>query len=198
MALGYKRNDVISIGNQDWIVASRVSEQLYLVEREENGLKIRSALLVIVIRMRIRRSLQEEKPFMALHPSYESLTTIADRVRWCRFKRNLTRKEVAALLGTSCATYSDIEIGRTCYIDRQLGRRISALFEIPLSDLRDPYYAFLERGQGKQIRRLQETLHMNQKQFADYLHVNPNQIRDWEQERKTISRRSWEQYFQKK
>ena len=174
---------------------NRLTDTLILIHREENGQLIRKTLFILVIPVQEKRPLPEAGPFLAAHPDYESLTSISDRLKFCRYRKNLTRKQVSLLIGDTDGTYSDLETGKTTYTPTNLGTRICTLFEIPLTDIQDAYTAFLEAGQGSQIQKLRESLHMSETEYAHYLGVRPSLLRKWETGTRAVSRSTWEKFF---
>ena len=174
---------------------NRLTDTLILLHREKNGQLIRKTLFVLVIPVQEKRPLPEARPFLQAHPDYESLTTISERRKWCCYRKNLTRKQVSFLIGDTSGTYSDLETGKATYTPTNLGTHICTLFEIPLSDIQDAYTAFLESGQGQQVRKHRESLHMTESEYAHLLGVRPSVLRQWEAGTRVVSRITWERFF---
>lgn len=120
--------------------------------------------------------------------SYEEITSIPDKLRWCRHHLGLMQREVADRIGLSRQIYMDIETGVSVHMERSLAK----LFEINPTDLLDDYNRFLYEGQGKQLLAYRQQLGMSKKAFARFLGVDVRTIRNWESEQKTMSRKTWE------
>ena len=118
-----------------------------------------------------------------------------DRLRWCRHSRGLTQAETAKLAGVTRAVYIDIECGTTQHIPLEMVRRLSDFYGVPVTDFLDEFNRFLQDGQGKRIRAYRKSLGMGRKTFARHTGIPLSSLRGWENEKQTISLKSWERYF---
>ena len=107
------------------------------------------------------------------------------------------QKEVAQRVGITRAVYFGMEDGTVDYWQPEMVDRLSKLFSVPLTDLLDEYNRFLYEGQGKSIKALRKKSGLGKKAFAKHLGISHSLLREWEQETKCVSKKSWEKYFRK-
>lgn len=129
------------------------------------------------------------------YKSYEEITDIHDRMRWCRHSSGLMQKEVAAHIGIPESQYTDYETGYAVCIPKETADRLAALYNIPVDDLLDDYNRFLYYGQRQALLSHRQKLNLKKKPYARMLDVEPNLYRMWEAEKKQVSRKSWEKYL---
>ncbi len=102
---------------------------------------------------------------------------------------------MAQAVGISRSAYINLEIGAVDHCSRKVADRLAAFYGIGIETLLDDYNLFLYRGQGSEILKLRQQVRMGKKPFARSLGVSDSSLRDWEAERKRVSRKSWERYF---
>lgn len=133
--------------------------------------------------------------FYLRFPDPSEITEIADKLKWHRFQKALSQREVAALIGVDRSTYIHYEEkGRDHYPIENM-EKLSALFGVPVISLLDDYNLFLYNNQGKQIHEKRTRLHMTQKQYAKHLGIPLARLKEWEQNRVRIFKNTWERYF---
>lgn len=126
----------------------------------------------------------------------DTLTTTADKLRYCRHVRGLEQQEVAACVTLHRGTYAGYETsGARDYYPLDKLSSLAELFEVPLEYLLDNYNRFLCEGQGRQVRELRERMGLSRREFADRLAVWPTTVRDWETEAVRMTRQTWEKLF---
>lgn len=130
--------------------------------------------------------------------SYEEITDIPDRMRWCRHHLGLMQKEVAEHIGVTEAQYMDYETGYAACIPSETADKLAAFYQIPVDNLLDDYNRFIYCGQGQALLSHRQKLGMKKKPYARMLGVEPNLYRMWEAEKKRVSRKSWEKYLRQK
>ena len=115
------------------------------------------------------------------------------------FPKPLTEQEEQHYL--ALARQGDLE-ARNILIERNLRlvAHIMKKYYAQASDQDDliSITAFLKSGQGTQIRKIREFLHMTGTQYAHYLGDKPSLLHKWEQEIRVVSRQSWEKCFKVK
>lgn len=134
---------------------------------------------------------------MRKYRSYEEIASVPDRLRWQRHRLGLMQKEVAQQVGITRAIYLDMECGVVDCWPRETVDRLAALFAISSTDLLDPYNQFLYEGQGRSIESIRKRSGLGKKAFARSLGISHSLLREWEQETKCVSKKSWEKYFRK-
>lgn len=141
------------------------------------------------------RKLIDALSFNKQHPDYTKISTVSDRLRWCRHHRGFTQQEVADAIGISRNSYADFERGRLSCYPKDLLDKVATLYRIPVDDLLDDYNRFLYDGQEKQIKAYRASLGLNKKEFAQFLHIDAGLLHTWETGQKQLGFRSWEKYF---
>lgn len=91
--------------------------------------------------------------------TYSQLSQIdntADKLRWCRYKKELFQRDVAEYVGIDRRTYVAYEkkVLDAYPIDKM--EKIAELFEVEITDLLDGYNLFLYNGQGQKIKALRK------------------------------------------
>jgi len=159
------------------------------------GSSIATALLYIhSFRPLLAHTFTETERMVRTDP--ESLTTTADKLRYCRHVRGLEQKDVAAYVGLYRSTYAGYETpsARDYYpLDKLYA--LADLFEVPLEYLLDDYNTFLYKGQGRQVRGLRESMGLSRREFAAKLGVWTTTVRDWETDSTRMTRQTWEKLF---
>lgn len=127
----------------------------------------------------------------------DTLTTTADKLRYCRHVRGLEQREVAAYITLHRRTYAGYETsGARDYYPLDKLSALAELFEVPLEYFLDDYNRFLYERQGQQVRALRESMGLSRREFADRLGVWPSTVRDWETESVRMTKQTWEKLFQ--
>ena len=137
----------------------------------------------------------EATQFNQRYRRYEEIDNVPDRLRWCRHSKGLMQMEVADKVGMTHSVYKAIEEGFTQHIQPEMVERLAQFYGVPVTDFLDEFNHFLYDGQAVRIRAYRESFGMGKKHFAKYTGIPLSSVREWEAERKRISRRSWERYF---
>lgn len=126
----------------------------------------------------------------------ETLTTTADKLRYCRHAAGLEQKEVADYIGLYRSTYARYETpsAREYYPIEKL-RALAELFDVPLEYLLDDYNTFLYEGQGQQVRALREGMGLSRQEFAAKFNVWTTTVQKWETDSVRMTRQTWEKLF---
>lgn len=103
--------------------------------------------------------------------------------------------EVAKLAGVTRSVYIDIECGETQHIPLEMLQCLSKFYDVPITDFLDEFNRFLYDGQTTRIRAYRESYGMGKKPFARKMGIPVRCLQEWENGRKTISRKCWERYF---
>lgn len=130
------------------------------------------------------------------YQSYEKIPNVPDRLRWCRQSKGLLQTEMAERVGLTYNAYKNLEAGTMQHIPQDTAQRLAELYDIPVADLLDAYNQFLYDGQTARIRAYRESLALGKKPFARQMGIPIRSLQAWESGTKTLSRQSWEKYFQ--
>ena len=75
---------------------------------------------------------------------------------------------------------------------------LSQFYGVPVSDFLDEYNQFLFDGQAKRIKDYRKKLGMERKPFCRHTGIPLSSLRGWEDGKKEVSFKCWEQYFKGK
>ena len=130
--------------------------------------------------------------FLQDHPELTMDMSIADRLKWFRLHSGLQQKEVADFLKLDRATYAKYEEGVLAAYPTDKLLQLADLYRIEAESLMDEYHLFLFHGQGTQLKMLRRENGMTQKDLAALLNVSTDQIKNWEQGRVKMRKKSFE------
>ncbi len=122
-------------------------------------------------------------------------TTVADKLRYYRYKNGLLQRDVADHANIERTTYTAYEDGTRDYYPLDILARIANLLKVDIADLLDEYHAFLYRGQASQVRSLRKQLGLTQESFAIRFGVATAQVRRWEQDAMRMTKKMWLKVF---
>ncbi len=137
----------------------------------------------------------EAEQFIKGYHSYEEISDIPDKLRWCRHHLGMTQSEAAAAAGVSKTVYIEMEKGVLDYFEKDVVDKLAGLFGISPFDLLDEYNRFLYLGQGKMALEYREGLGLKRKAFAQLAGTSESSVYFWETEKKHMTKRSWEKYY---
>ncbi len=130
--------------------------------------------------------------FLQDYPELTMDMSIADKLKWCRLNAGLQQKEAAAYLEIDRATYAKYEEGVLAAYPTDKLRMLADLYRIEAESLMDEYHLFLFHVQGTQLKMFRRENAMTQKDLADLLNVSTDQIKNWEQVRIRMGKKSFE------
>lgn len=144
------------------------------------------------IRLLQPHSLTEAEKFNIRYPDPSKIPTVADKLRYYRYRKALRQRDVAEYVGIDRGTYAGYEEGAD-FIPLDNLMKIAELLELNPRDLLiDDYSRFLYEGQGQQIRSIRKGLGMTQNEFGKIMGVHGGTVKKWEGDKVTISRSTWE------
>ncbi len=108
------------------------------------------------------------------------------------------QKDVAAVLDISRAHYTEYENGKVNYIPKETVDKLAEFYNISPADFLDDYNLFIYNGQGEAIKKYRENLNLKLKPFARLLGISHNLLRAWENDKKRVTKKSWEKCFKGK
>ena len=192
----------LEVGQQakcsDWRVLERISENLYILCRSYDSYVRYLPLYIHTFRPCSARKPLEAAQLRRQYNAYEEIPNVWDRLRWLRLHKGLMQREVAQQLGITEAIYCDMENGVTQRMPAELAEKLAELYGVPREDFLDAFNQFLCDGQAARIRAYRNSLGMGRKPFARYTGIPLTSLRCWEDEKKVISRKCWERYFEGK
>lgn len=178
-----------------WRVFQTFLPNLTIMCRIKDGIVRFAPLYIHSFRLIAPRKLLDAQLFNQRYHSYAEISSVPDRLRWCRHRLGLMQAEVAQKIGVSRSLYVHMESGvcEKCPLD--IMDKLAALYQVPVTDLLDEYNLFLYRGQGQQVKALRESRSMSVSQFAECLGVYATTVRKWEADQARMCKRTWELLF---
>lgn len=178
-----------------WHPLFRLTTGLYMMSRHVGNSVLIAPLYIHSFRPLLAHTFFETERMMQIDP--DTLTSTADKLRYCRHVRGLEQKETAAFIGIHRGTYAGYEIPSTRdYYPLDKLRLLAELFEVPLEYLLDDYNKFLYEGQGRQVRSLREEMGLSRREFANKFGVGRSDVQKWENDSMRMTRRMWERIFE--
>lgn len=191
----YQQRVPLSPKQPDWHILSRFSANFYILSRNFDSHVRYVPLYILSFALchphNVSQAVQQYR-------SYEEIQNVPDRLRWCRYHRGWTQSEVAQQVGITKSVYCSIESGLTQHIPTELADKLARPYTVPVTDLLDDFNCFLYEGQAKRIQAYRQQLGLGRKSFARCTGIPLTSLREWENGKKVISRRCWEQYFKGK
>lgn len=136
--------------------------------------------------------LTEAEKFNIRYPDPSKIPTVADKLRYYRYKKSLRQRDVADYAGINRTTYAEYEKNAD-FIPLNHLTKVAELLEIdPRELLIDDYSRFLFEGQGKQIRAIRKSMKMTQNEFGKLMGVHGGTVKKWEAEKVQIQRGTYE------
>lgn len=168
---------------KDWIIYDKLAPNLYSVYQDSSTGICRSVLAVQTFHIFTHRNLSTAQAFLDSHPTFSSLKTVADKLRYYRFTHELLQMDVANALHIDRQTYSRMEdSSRTAAYNLADIKRLADFYQIPIENLLDDYNLFLYQNFGMQLRNLRTSFHLKQYELAKLLNVHKSAVLGWEHE----------------
>ena len=186
------KNDTFSL---KWYTFGHIYGHFYIMVKHCITGVLFAPLYIKTFQLSLPHTILEAEKFNITYSDTKQISTMADKLRWYRYKKGLHQKEVAEYVGIERATYAGYENAECDYYPIDKVIKIAKLFGVEVIELLDEYNAFLYRGQGAQIRELRIRKGLSQKQLSQKLNVSKNAIKRWENESVRITKRKWTKLF---
>ena len=138
------------------------------------------------------KNVSEAQKFLSKFTDADEIKTVADKLRYYRYKKGLYKNDVADYIGIDRCTYKDYETLDRDYYPANMMDKIAELFEVDVYVLLDEYNKFLYDGQGKYIKELRNQLNITQKELAKMMGVELGKVKRWEQDKVRMFKYTWE------
>ena len=126
------------------------------------------------------KKVSEAQKFALKFPTADKIETVADKLRYYRYKKGMYQLDVADYLGIDKGTYIDYENPDRDYYSAEIMEKLAELFCVDVYDLLDDYNKFLYDGQGRNIRKFREQLQITQEELARKMNVSLLKVKRWE------------------
>ncbi len=137
------------------------------------------------------KNVSEAQKFLLKFTDADDIKTVADKLRYYRYKKGLYQSDVAAYIGVDRGTYKDYEAVGRDYYPADMMVKTAELFEVDVYELLDDYNRFLYDGQGKYIKELRNQLNITQKELAKMMGVELGKVKRWEQDKVRMFRSTY-------
>ena len=151
-----------------------------MFSKQRNGRTIYSPLAIHSFQFLRPKKLTDAEKFNIQYPDPSKISTVADKLRYYRYKKALLQREVAEYAGINESTYIHYENPEHDYYPEDRLSRIAKLLEVDITDLLDEYNRFLYDGQGWQIRKIRKEMGLTQYQFGKLYGVSAGTVKRWE------------------
>ena len=178
-----------------WRLLAQVEFHGYILISNVSGAIKVAPLQILQFPVVLPHKLQDAEKFNLQFSDFSEITETADKLRWLRYHKGLRQRDVAAYVGMDRSTYVRYEEDGKDFYPMEHMKKIAQLFEVPVEALLDDYNLFLRNGQGEQIKATRLKLGLTQKAYAEKLGVSLSNLKQWEQNRKQISKSTWKWYF---
>ncbi len=193
-------NDFLKGGQQlpgakisGWHILTQFSPDGWLLGRTVGTVAQYAPLYVHSFRPVVPCRLLDMQTFTKRYRCYEDSTSIPDKLRYAR---GWMQTDVARRLEVSNTVYKSCEKGEVEHISIAVADRLAVLYGVPVTDFLDDYSRFLHGGQSRRIRACREALGLTRAAFAQAFGIPEASLQNWEAEKKKLSYRSWERYFE--
>lgn len=166
----------------------RISDNLSFVQRKHKLIP----MYLHSFRFIAPKKVSEAQKFALEFPTADKIETVADKLRYYRYKKGLYQSDVADYLGIDKGTYIDYETPDRDYYSAEVMEKIAELFCVNIYDLLDAYNKFLYDGQGRNIKELRKQLGITPKKLAKLMNVELYKVKRWEQEEVRMFKSTWE------
>ena len=165
---------------------------MYVLSKQKNGRTIYSPLAIHSFLFLRPKKLTDAEKFNIQYPDPSKIPTVADKLRYYRYKKALLQREVAEYAGINESTYIHYENPEHDYYPIDKLGRIAELLEVDITDLLDEYNRFLYDGQGWQIRKIRKSMGLTQCQFGKLYGVSAGAVKRWESGKVRVTKGTWE------
>jgi len=116
--------------------------------------------------------------------------TVGEKIRFYRFKQNLTQEQLADILNINRITMIKYE-NDSLFPSLEMLKLIAKEFKIPTIFLYDDYISFINYPYSKRIKEIRNRKELTINQFAEILNINRHTIGKWERKEQIVSRESY-------
>lgn len=180
---------------EKWRIFSHIGDFLHIMVRHSHDVVSYAPLYIHRFRFVQPHFLTEAEKFNITNCDPSKLVTVADKLRYYRYRSGLLQRETANHAGIERTTYSAYEEDVREYYPLDVLARIAELFDVDITDLLDAYNSFLYHGQSEQVKSLRRRTGLTQAKFAERYGVTKSQIKRWEQGKIRITKKMWEKLF---
>ena len=175
-----------------WKLFSKINDNFYVLYQNEQGKTIYAPLYVFSFCFSRPLKLTDAQRFLRKYPNPNKIKTIADKLRYYRYKKSLLQRDVADKAGIDRSTYISYETDGRDYYPVDKLKAIAMLYDVNVTSLLDDYNRFLYDGQGQQIRAIRKSMGLTQHQFGKLMGVSSTAVKRWEGDKVVIFKNTWE------
>ena len=181
---------------EKWHLFHHLKKSMFILTCNISGVVNYAPLYIHSFSARSTRKNVDSENFYLKYSSPNEITTISDKLRYYRYKKELLQRDVADFARVDRNTYIRFESGEQKFYPFDKLERISKLFEIKVTDLLDDYNAFIYNGQGRQIKALRKQMNLTQKEFGGIVGVHRKTVTKWEKDKVQILKCTYEKLIQ--
>lgn len=181
---------------EGWHPIFKINNKLIVMAKHEVKNTIYALLYKHTFSFVTPRQLLESEIFNIRYKSLNDVHTVAEKLRYYRYKKALRQKDVAKQIGVSASTYMSYEDVNRGHYSVEVLKRIAAFYKVNETEIMDEYHSFLYCGQGLQLKRLINDLNLTPKAVAKKLNVHAKTVVAWESEKVRISKSMYIKIFE--
>ena len=170
----------------------KIDDNVSIIQKQNGNKTVSIPMYLHLFRFITPKKVSEAQKFALQFPTADSITGVADKLRYHRHKKGLYQSDVADYLGIERGTYSEYENNSRGYYAPEMMDKLANLFEVNVYDLLDDYNRFIYDGQAQYIKDLRKQLGITQKELAKLMNVELYNIKKWEQGKVRMFKYTWE------
>lgn len=179
-----------------WRLFNKLSNNLYILCNSKNNRNLYCPMYIHSFRFIQLHKLTEIEKFNIKYSNPDMITSMADKLKYYRYKSSLLQRQVAEYAGIDVSTYINYENPKHEYYPIDKIELIAKLFKVDTLSLLDSYNNFLYYDQGRQIKQLRKRMKLTQSKFAKLYDVSNGTIKRWENNKARISKNMWLKMFE--
>lgn len=181
--------------NSDWHPLFKISNNLLVLAKNEFQATTYSLFYKHTFNFFSPRKLLESELFNIKYQNPKDIKTIAEKLRYYRYKNALLQKEVAEYANICESTYIDYESTDRIYYPLNVLKKIAELYSVDISEFMDEYNLFVNQAQGESLKSLRKELNLTKQDFAKRLNIKTKIVSAWENETRIMSKNMYIRIF---
>ena len=169
----------------------KIDDNVSIIQKQNGNKTVSIPMYPHLFRFITPKKVSEAQKFALQFPTADSITGVADKLRYHRHKKGLYQSDVADYLGIERGTYSEYENNSRDYYAPEMMDKLTNLFEVNVYDLLDDYNRFIYDGQAQYIKNLRKQLGITQKELAKMMNTELYNIKKWEQGKVRMFKCTW-------
>ncbi len=152
--------------------------------------------LVVITVTSLKNDIKYDMDFLNKNYSSENPPVeTKDKLKFYRYKKGLTQKQVSEHANIDYATYSSYENDERDYYNQKYMVSIAEILDVDISELVDEYNMFLYNEPHLAIKKLRQSKKMTQFEFSRVYGISVRSLKAIESGKQRVLKRVWERMF---